>query len=97
MTGRISPAPCNIQPGHGVFSVSLEAVKHFAATKAKGKSRSLPCAWFYNVCVPCVLQEAVKQFAGFGDPSGIGLKLMEKMGFGAAEGSKGGLGLKEQV
>lgn len=40
---------------------------------------------------------AVQQFAGFGDPSGIGAKLLSKMGFGAAEGSKGGLGRNEQV
>ena len=44
----------------------------------------------------CV-QEAVKQLSALGDPSGIGAKLLAKMGFGAVEGGKGGLGLKEQV
>eukprot|EP00798_Chlamydomonas_sp_ICE-L_P009443 gene9443-8900_t len=39
-------------------------------------------------------EEAVKNFVG--DPSGIGAKLLSKMGFGATEGSKGGLGLNEQ-
>ena len=32
-----------------------------------------------------------------GDPFGIGAKLLSKMGFGAVEGGKGGLGLNEQV
>lgn len=43
----------------------------------------------------CPLQEAVKQLAPFGDPSGIGAKLLSKMGFGASGG--GGLGANEQV
>jgi hypothetical protein len=39
----------------------------------------------------------VKQLSTLGDPSGIGAKLLSKMGFGAVEGGKGGLGLNEQV
>ena len=42
-------------------------------------------------------QEAVKQLSNFGDPSGIGARLLSKMGFGATEGGQGGLGAKEQV
>ncbi len=40
-------------------------------------------------------EQAVQQFAGVGD--GVGARLLAKMGFGASESSKGGLGRNEQV
>lgn len=42
-------------------------------------------------------ENAVQQVAQYGDPSGVGARLLAKMGFGAVEGSKGGLGRNEQV
>ncbi|GAX78377.1 hypothetical protein CEUSTIGMA_g5819.t1 [Chlamydomonas eustigma] len=41
-------------------------------------------------------EEVLKQLSNYGDPGGIGAKLLGKMGFGAVEGGKGGLGLNEQ-
>ncbi len=54
------------------------------------------CLYLLTLClIRHTAQEAVKQIASFGDPAGIGAKLMAKMGFGAAGGA--GLGTKEQV